>query len=90
MEGCTLTPATWRAVPTWDQCHGAPRATMIRNSTVKVVFRAYGVSELYLLTNDPRELKNLYGDPSVAALQADLLRRVRAAAAIVALFALVS
>ena len=39
---------------------GSPKWVMIRNLTAKLVYRPLGISELYDLTEDPRELKNLY------------------------------
>ena len=39
---------------------GSPKWVMIRNLTAKLVYRPLGISELYDLTEDPRELNNLY------------------------------
>ena len=57
-----------------SQPNGSPRATMIRNSTAKLVYRPTGISELYNLREDPRETVNLFEKPEHAALQADLMR----------------
>ena len=46
---------------------------MIRNTTAKLVHRPTGVSELYDLVSDPRETQNLFGKPSHAQLQAELM-----------------
>ena len=42
---------------------GSPKWVMIRNLTAKLVYRPLGISELYDLTKDPRELENLYNSP---------------------------
>ena len=39
---------------------GSPKWVMIRNLTAKLVYRPLGISELYDISNDPRELDNLY------------------------------
>ena len=39
------------------------RATMMRTLDAKLVRRPLGVSELYDMQNDPKELHNLYEDP---------------------------
>ena len=46
---------------------------MIRNSTAKLVHRPTGVSELFDLVSDPRETTNLFGKPSHAQLQSELM-----------------
>ena len=53
-----------------------PRVVMIRNTTVKLVFRANGVSELFDMVNDPRELANKHGAPEYARQQADLYAKL--------------
>lgn len=55
------------------QPNGSPRAAMIRNSTAKLVHRPTGVSELFDLVADPRETVNLFGRPSHARLQTDMM-----------------
>lgn len=51
-----------------------PRAVMQRNATAKIVFRtAPGVSELYDLAGDPKELRNVWSAPAYAALRAAML-----------------
>ena len=52
------------------------RATMIRTADFKLVARPDGVSELYDLKHDPRELHNVYGERSYAAAQEQLHRRM--------------
>jgi hypothetical protein len=45
------------------------RATGIRTLDYRLVHRPDGVSELYDLKKDPRELHNVYGDRSYASQQ---------------------
>ncbi len=53
--------------------HRVPRHAGVRTQTHKLVhFYTDDTWELYDLVADPHELRNLYGDPAVAALQADL------------------
>ena len=52
------------------------RATMIRTLEHKLIRRPAGLSELYDLKNDPRELKNVYHDPRYEAVRADLESRL--------------
>jgi arylsulfatase A-like enzyme len=49
----------------------------VRTRTHKFVYNQVGVGELYDLVNDPGELNNLYGLPESAAIQADLMERMR-------------
>ena len=55
---------------------GAPlhidRVVMMRNATAKLVYRPRGVSELYDMASDPRELMNVYANASYAALRAEM------------------
>ena len=48
------------------------RATMIRNLNHKLVRRTEGLSELYDLNDDPRELRNRISDPSMNAVRQKL------------------
>lgn len=52
------------------------RAAMIRTATHKLIRRPLEQSELYDLRADPWELQNRFGDPALAAVQADLERRL--------------
>ena len=57
------------------------RAASVRTGTHKLVRRTDPTdpdhdSELYDLSKDPLELKNLYGDPAYAAVQADLASKL--------------
>ena len=52
--------------------NGSPRATMIRNTTAKLVYRPTGVSELYDLVSDPRETKNVYFSADYTKLRDEL------------------
>jgi choline-sulfatase len=45
---------------------------MVRTLTHKLVARPLGVSELYDLQKDPRELVNVYEDPAYAEVRATL------------------
>ena len=48
------------------------RVVMMRNATVKLVYRPRGASELYDMVADPRELMNVYDNSSFAPLRAEL------------------
>ena len=48
------------------------RSSMVRTRTHKLIVRPQGQSELYSYADDPQERNNLYGDRSVAAVQAEL------------------
>jgi arylsulfatase A-like enzyme len=48
------------------------RTVMIRTATHKLIHRPEGASELYDLRDDPRELRNLHGEATHAAVQRDL------------------
>jgi choline-sulfatase len=48
------------------------RATMMRTLDYKLVRRPLGVSELYDLREDPRELHNVYDDPAYADVRAEM------------------
>lgn len=52
------------------------RSTSIRTRTHKLVRRPLGVSELYDLQADPRELHNVYGDAEYAGVQRALENRM--------------
>ena len=62
--------------PVWSGCHGSPRVVMMANRTIKLVFRAHGVSELFDRVADPRELNNVHDVPAYAELQADLYAKL--------------
>ena len=57
-----------------DQPDTITRATMARTIDFKLVLRPDGVSELYDLRKDPRELENVHGHQTYAAPQAQLER----------------
>jgi arylsulfatase A-like enzyme len=48
------------------------RSTMIRTLDAKLIQRPDGQSELYDLAKDPRELRNVYGEPAHRAKQTEL------------------
>lgn len=52
---------------------GSPRWIMARNLTHKLVYRAGGDSELYDYTVDPRELSNVFADPSYGNLKNEMV-----------------
>jgi len=52
------------------------RATMMRTIDWKLVHRPGGLSELYDLKIDPRELQNVYDDPRLAGIRAELESRM--------------
>jgi arylsulfatase A-like enzyme len=49
----------------------------VRTRTHKLVYNIVGKGELYDLLNDPGELNNLFGLPESAAIQEDLMERMR-------------
>ena len=59
-----------------EMAEGSPKWVMARNLTHKLVYRPRGVSELYDLASDPRELDNLWGKPSAAPLQGAMEREL--------------
>ncbi len=87
-EGQSLLPLlkgekrAWRdtAFLLYDMHHGAvARMRMARTERWKLVLHLQegGQHELYDLQNDPGEEHNLYGDPSVKAVQEDLTKRLK-------------
>lgn len=52
------------------------RAKMVRTASHKLIYRLHGGHELYDLAADPEELHNRFGDPALAAIQADLQERL--------------
>jgi arylsulfatase A-like enzyme len=46
---------------------------MVRWGDWKLIYDMMGYGQLYHLTSDPGELKNLFGDPSAAHQQAELM-----------------
>lgn len=70
---CSLTEETWREHPSWNKCHGSPRAVMARNEKYKLVYRPNGVSELYDLLKDPREVNNVFGENTYSVVQIQML-----------------
>jgi arylsulfatase A-like enzyme len=52
------------------------RSSMVRTRTHKLIVRPQGQSELYSYPSDPQERENLYGDSSVAAVQAELQQKL--------------
>ncbi|MFL6448303.1 MAG: sulfatase-like hydrolase/transferase [Bryobacteraceae bacterium] len=52
------------------------RTTMIRTLQAKLISRPDGLSELYDLKKDPRELRNVYGEKSYHSVQSELERRL--------------
>ncbi|MFP3895952.1 MAG: sulfatase-like hydrolase/transferase [Anaerolineales bacterium] len=52
------------------------RATMMRTLDHKLIYRPTGVSELYDLKDDPREIHNVYRDPGYAAVRREMESRL--------------
>ncbi len=52
------------------------RATMMRTLDYKLIRRTVGVSELYDLMEDPRELDNVYDNPDYASIRAEMETRM--------------
>ena len=48
---------------------GSPKWVMLRNNTFKLVYRPLGISELYDLIKDPRELTNVYLEDTFAKIR---------------------
>ena len=59
-----------------DHPNSVCRDVMMRTATHKLIYRPTGVSELYDLAADPRELRNLHGAPEHREIQANLERRL--------------
>lgn len=57
---------------------GSPRWVMIRNLTAKLVYRPNGVSELYDLSSDSRELRNIFHDSDSATLRNEMMSKLSA------------
>lgn len=57
-----------------DGGKGSPKWVMVRNLTAKFVYRpeGYGISELYDLVKDPRELRNVIFEAEYAPLRQEL------------------
>mmetsp|Transcript_24151 Transcript_24151/g.26816 ORF Transcript_24151/g.26816 Transcript_24151/m.26816 type:complete len:511 (+) Transcript_24151:24-1556(+) len=58
------------------QPNGIPRCVMIRKMDYKMVYRPLGVNELYDIKKDPRELNNVYNDPTYITQRAELLEEL--------------
>lgn len=56
--------------------HSTARATCIRTMTHKLIRRTTGEHELYDLTNDPGETRNVYSDPQHAGVRDQLVGRM--------------
>jgi len=56
-----------------DNGNGSPKWVMRRNLTHKLVYRPKGDSELYDMTEDPRELTNLWSSQDHKALRQELM-----------------
>ncbi|MDA0748718.1 MAG: sulfatase-like hydrolase/transferase [bacterium] len=52
------------------------RASMVRTLEGKLIYRPEGMSELYDLKEDPRELRNVYGDSAYGPFQQELTLRL--------------
>ncbi|MCX6631175.1 MAG: sulfatase-like hydrolase/transferase [Candidatus Solibacter sp.] len=59
-----------------DRPETITRASMVRTTEAKLIYRPDGESELYDLARDPRELHNLFGQRGSASVQAGLERRL--------------
>jgi choline-sulfatase len=59
-----------------DRPETISRAAMIRTQTAKLILRPQSQSELYDLSADPRELRNLWGEAGAAGLQQSLQLRL--------------
>jgi choline-sulfatase len=59
-----------------EQPQTISRSAMVRTRDHKLIVRPQGQSELYSYKDDPQERSNLFGDNSVAKIQADLLGRL--------------
>jgi choline-sulfatase len=52
------------------------RSSMVRTSTHKLIYRPDDQSELYDLIKDPRELRNVYGEPAYRNVQNELFYKI--------------
>ena len=52
------------------------RTTSIRTAEYRLTYRPADQSELYDLRSDPRELKNVYGEPQYRTAQSELFERM--------------
>jgi arylsulfatase A-like enzyme len=69
-------PATANRMPGYDEINKVTQSgnqKMLRMGDWKLIYDMMGYGQLYHLTSDPCELKNLFGDPSVAHQQAELM-----------------
>jgi len=55
---------------------GSPKFAMIKNLTHKLVYRPTGVSELYDLRQDPRELQNVFSNAKYQQIRIDLFEKL--------------
>lgn len=55
-----------------EKPHSVCRSTMIRTNNFKLIYRTKQINELYDLTRDPGELKNVYNDPAYQKVQHQL------------------
>ena len=64
------------AIPTFDElnsCTQSGNMKMVRSGDWKLTFDMVGSGQLYNLSNDPYELKNLFGQPAAAQAQNRLM-----------------
>lgn len=72
----TVDPATPNRIAHYDEVNKVTHSgtqKMVRMRDWKLIYDMMGYGQLYHLSSDPCELRNLFGDPSVAHQQAELM-----------------
>lgn len=74
-EGATFNMVTFDCLNTWTQCG---QVRMLRRGRYKIQVDMMGQGYLYDLTTDPLETLNLWNDPDMLPVRADMLTRLMA------------
>ena len=76
MKGDTTTNGREDVYCIFNNHFTTPNQRMVRTRTHQFTFNPGDIGELYDLGRDPYQLKNRFGDPAYADIQADLMRRM--------------